>query len=244
MEQTNFAETQQSDNLGESNSSGASTPATQEKLIPQSKVNEIVRHSNARVAEKARREAAEHYQSQALSSTYDSVPNAGLTAEQLHQQFAPVIAQEVDKKLKVIQDQATEYANLQAGHKILNDFTGKLEAAKADYPEIEKTIQSLPLVNMPSVVRLAAEVDNTAGVMTELDRNPAKIAQIEELAKIDPSLRLARNAMKQLADSVRINDEAKKVKTANEPLSQIQPSPTGMDNGSPSLKDLKRLYRG
>lgn len=230
MEQNNFAENQSQ----QTDTFASSAPASEE-MVPKSKAEEMARHAAARVAEKMRRE-----RENSQSNVSGDAPNPGLSPEHVQQH----IAQEVEKRFKSIQDQAYQYAQTQAENQFLNDLASKLEAGKEDYPEIEKTIQSLPLNNMKPTLTLAAEFNNTAGIVTELNNHPYKIAQIQSLIHLDPSMNLARKEIAKLSESIRINDEAKKVKTANQPLSQIQPSPTGIDSGSPSLKDLKRVYRG
>lgn len=206
-----------------------------EKMVPQSKVDEIVRHSNARVAEKARNEAVDEYK---RSSSQNSQPaSVGGMSSVTPEQIRSIIAEEHQKYAQSIYDQsAVEQANRTA-----QEFLGKLNTASDLYPDFKDTVSKLPFSSISHVVGLANESENTAEVMYELAKNPLKMANINSLAQLNPDL--ARTEMNKLAASIKLNAEAKNAKLPNSPLTQIKSSPVNTDSGSMSVKDFRKVFR-
>jgi ABC-type Fe3+-hydroxamate transport system substrate-binding protein len=231
MEQTNNAEVT-------SSSTGVDTSyqAPAEKMLPQSKVDEIVKSVKHDTAQKIR--AQYEGQAQQVNS------NANVDVNEI-KRVAAEAAQEESKKQydAILQQQRQEYAT-QQGARIAADFDANLEAVKDKYPDFDATVKSFPFGAFPNSVFVSTGFDNGGDIIVELAKNPTKFDQLESLAHRDPSLNLMQKEMKRLSDSIRINEKAATVKTANPPLSQIQPSSIGSDNGTPSLVDLKKLYRG
>lgn len=217
-----------------------STPAPSEKMVTmsQGEIDRIVKTAKVSAAERERgRMIAENNTQQSPAQQH---PAAGMTAEQVRQ----LVAQETEAKLSEMRQKATEEANFEQGKKVVGEFFSKLQAAKDEYPDIDEVVGNIPLAQFPHVVGLAHESDLTADIIHDLGKNPAKLAMIENVAS--KGIVLGRIEMNKLIESIRLNKQAKNVKTARAPLSQIQPSPTGLDNGSYTLKDMKKnpKYRG
>jgi len=94
------------------------------------------------------------------------------------------------------------------------------------------------LKNIPHVVQLAAESGMAGDVMYERGRNPGKVATLTTLAYVNPDI--AKYEMKKLTDSIKTNQDSSKAPDIAEPLSQVKPSAVGTDNGSNSVRDLRR----
>ena len=84
-------------------------------------------------------------------------------------------------------------------------------------------------------------VDNSHDVLYELGKDRIKMANLETLAHMSPNDAIIQ--AQRLSQSIKDNEVASKIKTPNEPLSQIRPSNTGTDNGAMSVKDYRAKYQ-
>ncbi len=127
---------------------------------------------------------------------------------------------------------------LQGVQKQLND---KIEEAKTRYSDFDEVTRQVDFRTMPEIPVLANEMDNSMDVMYDLAKNPAKLGTILTLAQRDANA--ARAYMKSLSESIKQNQTAlnqANQSKVNEPLSQVKPSNVGMDNGSHTVRDLRR----
>jgi hypothetical protein len=216
-----------------SDQSSTSVPAqsvsqTTEKMIPQSQVNEIVKSATARVADKYRNESVQK-QSEHPSSS-------GLTEEEVRR-----IATETSKRQheESLQAYRQDVLNNQA-RTIAEQFRGKMEAAKGKYEDFDQITQPTVSGNYGTVILFLNSLENGADVLYDLSKNPEKLEKIEEMLKKDRSGELASRTLKSWSSSIKINEQAKNAKVPNEPLRQIQPSPTSTDDGSYTLRDLRK----
>jgi hypothetical protein len=197
-----------------------------EKLIPQSELNKIV----GRVREEARQDG--YARARAEMSAVEPQQSEQQQGYQSHSREN--IEQLVAEKIK-------EQAQLEVAKKIAGDFTNKLLAAKEKYPDFEETVAQLNLPTIPQIVHWANSLDNTADVMYDIAKNPAKFANILMLSNNAPLL--AQRELQKLSSSIKKNEEAKSAAenvSVGEPLSQLKPSVTGTDNGKPTIRDLRK----
>jgi hypothetical protein len=234
MEQNTFAESQ---SQPAASSSSESRP---EKTFTQGDLDAV--------AGRVRAEERSKYQSHNVQSVQPNHTSQVMPSNTMasNSNIEELIDKRTSEKLQqYMQDSEQKRINemqTQEGMRIANDFISKVEAGKQDFPDYDSVVGQLPLVNMPHIVALARDVDNTAGVMYELAQNPTKIASLTQLMNLHPQL--ARNEMKKLSDSIKKNEEAKQQKQANEPLSRTQPSPVGIDNGTRSVRDFQKMFLG
>jgi len=195
----------------------------QEKLLKQSEVNEIVGFVRKEAAERARREAlAELQKTQTVNNDRD------LNSVDLND----------DRIRKIISEENERAANQAVANKIAMEFTQKMISAKNKYPDFEEVVTQLDLPNVPEIVHWTNSLDNTADVMYDIAKNPSKFANVLMLAQRAPHL--AQAELQRLSSSIKKNQEAQAQAQPKEPLSQINPSSAGMDNGKMSLSDLKK----
>lgn len=250
MEQTT-AEVQSQPDVGgvspdNSISSSAPAPVHAEKMVPQSKVDEIVRHANANVAQKARQEALAEYERNRAANAPIPSSNTNNSAPD----FQSLVAQQVQQQLGEIRQAAFAEQQGQLGQKLANDFNSRLDATKDSYSDFDDVVKDFPFGAFPNSVFKSLDFDNTGDIMYELAGNPTKIQMLETLAVKDlensqkgiPS-NLAHREMKRISDALKINKNASNVKTPNAPLSQLKPSPAGTDNGSRSVSDFRELFK-
>lgn len=200
--------------------------ASSEKLLKQSEVNELVGRSKHEAYTKGLRDAqAGNTQMQSPANAASSMGGMpGITEDHVRQMIA---------------DEHQKQTNVAAVHQVLSNFANQMDGAKAKYSDFDETVGNLgDLKNIPHVVQLAAESGIAGDVMYELGKNPGKVATLTTLAYVNPQL--AKYEMKKLTDSIKTNQDSSKAPDVAEPLSQIKPSSVGTDNGSNSIRDLRR----
>lgn len=213
-------------------SGSQNAPETQsEHFLPQSKVNELVGRAKAEAYEKARREAVQTQQPTHEATVQQSNSQMGGIAQATPAELDRMIEQRLQQR-----DQQTQNLN------IANNFLNKLYQGEGKYADFKEVMGSFNLHEFartaPAVFHLASSVDNTAEVMYELANNPRKIADLQYTAQMNPVA--AQREMRALAESIKVNEAAKNQTPASEPLDQIKPSSSGMDNGAMTVRDYKK----
>lgn len=247
MEQTTIAEQQSQSAPASTEINNQATPVSAliEKTLPQSEVNKLVGDAKVGAYEKGRSAALAEFQRQQpmaeptpQASSFGGMPSGT-------QDMAGLVAQQVDQRFQAMQKQIQEQNNKAMGDKIANDFNAKLDAAKANYDDFDAVVEGFPFAAYPNAVLTSLNFENSGDISYELAKNPTKMSLINDLAKNDVmyGTNLAHREIQKLSESIRINRAAQNVKTANAPLSQIQPSPTGTDNGSKTVTDLRKMLR-
>jgi hypothetical protein len=250
MEQTTIAE-QQSQSApvsSEINTQVAPAVAPIEKTLPQSEVNKLVGGVKAEAYEKGRAAALAEFQRQQTAAPTAPAPSfGGMPATQ---DLSGLVAQQVDQRIQEMQRQIQEQNTKEMGNKIANDFQSRLDASKANYDDFDSVTEGFPFAAFPNTVLTSLNFENTGDIVYELAKNPTKMKAIDDLAQMDVlnaqrgiQSNLAHREMQKLSESIRINRAAQNVKTANPPLSQIQPSPTGTDNGAKTVKDFQLWHK-
>lgn len=227
----------------------ASSQVHEEKTFKQSEVNDLVGRAKHEAVERYKREA-----SMASRENYQQ-PNYGVPPHQQQPvrgepqfngmseaEFRRMAAEEAQRLRDEWVADTHRSAQEQEANRMATEFFTKLDAGKAKYNDFDAVVKEVDFAAIPNIVQLANMVDNTPDVMYELAKNPAKIANIQQLVSISPKLALSE--MRRLAQSIKTNEEAAKFKAPNEPLSQMRPSNTSTDsNGALTVADYKRKYR-
>ncbi len=210
-----------------------SQPVVQEKMVPQSKVNEIV-------AAKLARERAE-YEAQGRSMGGMHQP-AAIDEEAL---LAKAVAkmQEQQEAQRMAQQEEFDRQQVQ---KVAEDYLEKMKQGKELYEDFDEVTKSYNPSKYPQVTIMAAQMDNLPDIIYELKKNPQKLTHLHVLALTDPDE--AQAELGRLSASIKRNDEAlaSKVKSPT-PLSRLKPSTAaGQDTGKRSIRDLRKdpKYRG
>lgn len=193
--------------------------AKPEKVLKQSEVNELVGRIKHEAYSKGQRDALANTQQQ----TQSMGGMQGMSSEQVRQ---------------LISEEAQKQTHQASAMKVAQDFVAKMESGKGKHDDFEQTVAELDLKSIPHIVQLATGMDNTADIMYELGRNPSKVATLTTLAYVNP--RLAQIEMQKLSKSIKDNEAGENAPSSNEPLSQIRPSTIGKDNGSNTIRDLRK----
>lgn len=200
----------------------------QEKVLKQSEVDELVYRLKSEAYQKGVADAHKATQPAPQPMAQPSGGSMGGMSQLTEEQVRQMIADEAHKQ--------NQLAN---AHQVLTNFSQQMGTGKSKYSDFDETVANLgDLRNLPQVVELATGTGIAGDVMYELGRNPGKVASLTTLAYINPDL--AKYEMKKLADSIKTNEQAAQAPSAPEPLSQVKPSTVGKDNGSNSVRDLRR----
>jgi len=193
-----------------------------EKMLPQSKVNELIGRTRQEERERAMREAESKYK-----PSNQQVPQSMGGVQQLSEERIRQLYSEEAQK------QAINAVNQRVGQ----DFLSKLDKAKAKYEDFDKVTEDLQIMSLPmNYVSLFNEMDNVGDILYDLGKNPEKLGQLVPLFYDE---KLARKALKKMSDAFKINEIAASQPKANTPLSKILSSPTGIDNGKMTIQDKR-----
>lgn len=144
----------------------------------------------------------------------------------------------MEAKLQNVIEKAGQKAVAQ---KVMNDFTTKMASGYEKYPDFKDKMQEFGLSEFTDIVQMATNTENTADVMYELANNPGKLGSI--LALSGRSQRKAMEAIQELSRSIKDNESAKANMKPREPLSQIKPTATAVDDGNAGVRDyLKQSW--
>lgn len=225
------------DNVSETNQTQAE-PVINEKLVPQSQVNEIVGRAKHEAAERAV-EAYKRQQAQSQSQNVSPQQQAHISEDEIKR----MTGEEIKRHFGQLEQEAQERANLEAANRVVNTFKEKIMSGKDKYEDFEKVTGNLALKHYPNVVHLLADhVDNSADVLYNLAQNRDKLYRIEALSAHNPEDAIYE--IRRLSDSIKANEQSVNIKHPNAPLSQQRPSNTGTGSDSSlSWADLKRKYK-
>lgn len=208
------------------------------------------------VADVVKREKQKAYEKGRLAAMQE------LQAQQQQQQDAPQQASSLGGMAqlsqadieRMIQEQATratqEHIQSQLAElkqqQMVNSFVQKMQVAEQQYPGLEQELNQLnyndPRIH--SFIGMVNDMENTGDIMKEVLDNPHKLSQI--LSDIQDQPYLAQKNLQKLSASIKQNMAAKSEEAqARDPYSQLKPSPTaGMDNGSMSVSDFRKMFKG
>jgi FKBP-type peptidyl-prolyl cis-trans isomerase len=223
-----------------------SEEAAPEKLIPASRVTELIKKAK-RDGEKKMAEQLEaaQQQIQQMQQQQQAQPTAemqqqqapqqqGINAEQIQQQVMQLMQKQMQEaEAKRQQEQLEKEVN-----EVAQQYFGKLAQGREAFEDFDAVTADFDPAAFPQLVYLATQADNTAAIIYELQKNPAKLAQLSVL--VDKSPAMARNEIAKLSQSIKTNEDAKRnLQEAQDPLSRLKPSPVGTDNGAKTVRDYK-----
>lgn len=193
-----------------------------QRSFTQEEVNRLVGSNKLAAAERARKEAYAEFQNYASSNQASSAGDV-FTRDDI----ARIVSEENEKA-----------SRMAVAQKIARDFVTKIEASKEKYPDIGNAIGKLELTNNPELVDYVTTLDNTADVVYELSKNGLLRGSIMGLLSRNPNG--ARDEIINISNSLKSNKRENFNNIPNPPLSQINPSISGVDGDSesPSIRDF------
>lgn len=204
----------------------------QERTFTQNEVNEQIARVKSETYERAKRENLPEKQNNYNQTDYSNQKSNSNSQESINiEKIRELAKEEASKNL-------LETINSANSTRMANEFVNKLESAKDRYPDFESVVEGLQLQNMPHLVRLANEMDNTADIIYDLGQDPLKVGNLMMLARENPEL--AKRQIKKLSDSIRQNQEASNKRKPNEPLHRTTPSNFGVSSGPVSVLNASK----
>jgi hypothetical protein len=212
-------------------------------MLPKATVSKIVERERLKAFAKGKQEALMELQQQQAQQESAQAPQMAAAPQQLggmQQMSAADIERMIAERApQLLQDHINEIKNKQT----VESFVSKMQAAEAKYPGLEEKLNELDYSSMAPIISLANDMENTGDIMKEIIDNPMKMANLLTLQYTQPAM--ARKAMMELSNSIKINQEAlAQEKQAQDPMSQLKPSTSaGMDNSAMSVSDFRKMFR-
>lgn len=215
--------------------------APQEKLIPASRVEELIKKAKLKGRDAMQDEL------EALRAENEGLKNGG----SLGGMAAPVDMEALKKDMyagfqQQLQDKQEADAQEQLrkeAEQMASEYHGKMEKGSELFDDFSEITADFNPSAFPNLVYLANQTDNTPAVIYELMKNPSKLAMVSVLSEKDPNAAL--NQINKLSASIKANEQAKaQEQEAPAPIGRMQSSPTGRDTGDTSIADFKRMFRG
>lgn len=200
--------------------------ASGEKMVPQSVFDRVIKEKQLAAAEKARREMQQEYEAKKQPEiNTDELINAAV--------------ERMEEKQKRLNEESLSNKNKEEADKLAASYISKLNDAFSRADDFEEVFDGFNHSVFFNTVSLVAKMDNGGDIMYQLVKNPEKLAAIEKMAIGHPAG--AKKMLDQLSASMQEIEKAKQTsKTANSPLSRIQSSTVGSDNGEMSIRDLRK----
>lgn len=201
------------------------------KTFSQDELNEIVKRVKSETAERVER----RYTQQQPQQQYQAPQQTQQPTEADYRRWAAEEAQRI----------ADSRSQNDATQRVLSSFANKVLPAKEKYKDFDKVTENLGIQRFPYSLQLLAEnVDNAGDLVYELGKDRAKLADIERDCR-DGFSDIALQKLQKLSQSIKDNENASKMRTPKEPLSQLQGSTLAMDaeGDLPSVRELKKVLR-
>lgn len=215
-------------------------PVAEEKMLPQSKVNDLVGHAKREAAEKAEAKyRAELEQLKSQSQTPEAQKQIGgmqvIDSAKIKQDILAEIQAEREAELAKHDEQTRR----QKAEEFVRTYEAKLEDGRSRYEDFDTIVAEVDPKEFVDVIMLANDQEGTADIMYELARNPAKLTQVAAAARISESQ--AKRMMREIAGSMKVNRDAESNRvTTSSPLPRSKPSTAGTSTGElKTVSDFK-----
>lgn len=210
-----------------------------ERVFTQSELNDIVGRAKHEAVESHKRQ---NTQQVTQPPTYAQA-NATSSRQLSEDDVKRLTTEELGRQREEWERQSLERQHAQQAERIVTNYKEKIAAGRDKYEDFEKVTSSVDMRHYPNVVQLLADhVDNASDILYDLAKNRTKLYQLESTCTHNPDDAIYE--INRLSSSLKTNDDASRIKTSNQPLSQQRPSNTGTDSGGAlSMSDLKRKYR-
>ena len=215
----------------------------QEKLIPQSKVNELIQTAKMSERQKAEVKMQEINQQQQMEKQAAEAQQMQQTQAQ-PQVDVNEIANQAYERLKSEQEQrdrALEEDKLKRHYEnVASTFHSKLSQGSEQFEDFNDTIKNFDFTKFPDLVELLADLPNVPAVVRELRRDTKLLTTINDLARTVPEM--AREDLLKVSDSLNMNAQAKealKDTRSEPPLDSVNPSRVTNSSGKRSFSEMR-----
>lgn len=215
----------------------------QEKLLPQSQVNDIVKRAKEQAVEQYKKLYSEQpeYAQQKYGDPAPAFAVKQPTIDEGH--YRKIAAEEAQRMRDEIFNQAQKRQQEEYAQNLVQKFVQKIEPAKSQYEDFDKVTGDLNLQPFPHVVQILAEnIDNSGDLLYELGKDRLKLVQLEGLAERSRSDAIVH--AQRLAQAMKERREAttSQSKKPNEPLTKMLPQVNGSATNAMDWKELSRQW--
>lgn len=218
--------------------------AMQVPVFNRIQVADVVKREKQKAFEKGRLAAMQELQAQQQQQQpMEQGGSLGGMSQMSQEDIQRMIQEEATRATQAhIQSQLAELKQQQ----MVNSFVQKMQVAEQQYPGLEQELNQLNYSDprIHAFIGMVNDFENTGEIMKEVLDNPYKLSQI--LSDIQDQPYLAQKNLQKLSASIKQNQQAKAEEAqARDPYSQLKPSTSaGMDNGSMSVADYRKMFKG
>lgn len=218
--------------------------AMQVPVFNRIQVADVVKREKQKAFEKGRLAAMQELQAQQQQQQpMEQSGSLGGMSQMSQEDIQRMIQEEATRATQAhIQSQLAELKQQQ----MVNSFVQKMQVAEQQYPGLEQELNQLNYSDprIHAFIGMVNDFENTGEIMKEVLDNPYKLSQI--LSDIQDQPYLAQKNLQKLSASIKQNQQAKAEEAqARDPYSQLKPSTSaGMDNGSMSVADYRKMFKG
>lgn len=211
-----------------------------ERVFKQTDVDRIVKHAKQDAVDTFRKMQTEQPDYVKQKYGESALPQAQSPSSQ--DEIRRIAAQEAQRLRDEWTSDAKQKSETEMAQRVVQNFRNKIAAGKEKYQDFDSVVGDIQIARFPNVVGLLADyVDNSHDILYELGKDRIRLANLEQLAQMSPQDAIVQ--ARRISQSIKDNEAASKIRTPNEPLSQMRPSNTGTDNGVMSVKDYRAKYR-
>lgn len=214
------------------------TATPSEKLIPESRVNEIV---SARLREERAKHSPEN-------ATQNNQPQQNSQQGQ-RETSTPILTEEQVRQAarSELEAQANQFHQQRLNEEakqITGEFVDKMKEALSNsekFPDFEQKVAPLRIDSddFRYVMPFINTLENASEVMYEFGNNPHKLAEIYGAMRISPEA--AYQKLQMLSKSIKQNDDVKDRNFAKPPIKSLDPSLAKTDNGKMTVTDYRSV---
>lgn len=225
-----------------------SAKQTTEKMLPVSRVNELIKKAKYDGEKKMQQQLEEMKaqleqagageQPQAVQQPPEQQQGGGQMGgmQQMSQaDIEAAIQKQMEKQAELQRQQQLQ----QEVNQVAEQFYDKMSQGAELYDDFEEIAGGFDAKAFPSIVYLANLMDNTPAIIYELQKNPSKLTHLDRLVEKSPQS--AQREIAKLSQSIKSNQEAQQQnQDTQEPLGRMKPSKVGADNGEyQTVRDFK-----
>lgn len=223
----------------EASDMGEDSPV-EEKMLPVSRVNELVKKAKLKGRDQMQQQLEELQREN--ESLKQQPPLGGQGSPVDSEAIRKQVYEDLVAQLQQQQEAQAQEQLKQEAQKLATDYHSKMSSGKEQFDDFEEIVADFDPSAFPQIVYLANNTDNTAAVMYELAKNPQKLATLSVLSERDP--RAAQAMINRLSSSIKVNEQAKaQEKSVNAPLNRMQSSPSGQDTKNVNDFDVKDFQK-
>lgn len=211
--------------------------APSEKMVPQSKVNELIAAKMAVASQRAREEAEREYQRkiEELNATRQAQAERNETVSR--DVDADAIYQQVQEKFNAEMQQRQIESQMS---QVAQNYIARVNDSRGRYEDFDAVTAEFDPTAFPQLVYLVSGLENAGDIVYELAKNPSKLVTLDALAQRAP--RQAQAELVKLSRSIADNQQALQAaqgQATNAPLDRLQASRVNASGSPKSVADFR-----